>query len=51
MRILLAIWLVLSVTACSTVSGVGKDISAAAEWTHDKITNNPSEQPKKVPTK
>jgi predicted small secreted protein len=27
------------VTGCSTVWGVGKDISTAAEWTHDKITN------------
>ena len=46
MRTLLAIGLLLSVTACSTVWGVGKDISSAAEWTHDKITNKPAEQPK-----
>jgi len=26
-------------TGCSTVWGVGKDISDAAQWTHDKITN------------
>ena len=37
MRTLLALALVLSVTACSTIYGVGKDISGAAEWTHDKI--------------
>jgi len=25
-------------TGCSTVWGVGKDISDAAQWTHDKMT-------------
>jgi predicted small secreted protein len=33
--------LILSVailSACSTVAGVGKDITGAADWTHDKIS-------------
>ena len=51
MRTLIVIALLLSVSACSTVWGVGKDISSAAEWTHDKITNKSVEQPKQDPAK
>jgi predicted small secreted protein len=29
--------LLLSLTACSTVAGVGKDIQSSAEWTKEKI--------------
>jgi predicted small secreted protein len=29
--------LLLSLTACSTVVGVGKDIQSTAEWTKEKI--------------
>ena len=46
MKIILALVLMLSVTACSTVAGVGKDIQGAAEWTKEKIT-----QPKQEPAK
>ena len=42
---------IFQLTACSTVWGVGKDISSAAEWTHDKITNKPVEQPRQEPAK
>jgi predicted small secreted protein len=47
MRTLLAIALLLSVTACSTVWGVGKDISDAATWTHDKMTTPSKTEPAK----
>jgi predicted small secreted protein len=40
-----------TLSGCSTVWGVGKDISSAAEWTHDKITNKSVEQPKQDPAK
>ena len=46
MRIILALALVLSVTACSTVAGMGKDITGAAEWTKEKVT-----QPRQEPAK
>ena len=38
MKSILALVLMLSVTACSTVAGMGQDIKSAAEWTHDKMT-------------
>jgi predicted small secreted protein len=34
----------LSLTACNTMSGIGKDITQGAEWTKDKM--NSTEQPK-----
>ena len=37
MRTLLVLALVLNITACSTIAGVGQDIKGAAEWTHDKM--------------
>ena len=37
MKILTAILLVLSVSACSTVAGLGKDIQKSAEWTQEKM--------------
>lgn len=30
----------LTMTACSTVAGVGKDIQGAADWTHEKMTKD-----------
>jgi predicted small secreted protein len=33
-------------TACSTVAGMGKDITGAAEWTKEKVT-----QPRQEPAK
>ena len=37
MKIILALILVGVLSACATVAGVGKDISAGAEWTKEKI--------------
>jgi predicted small secreted protein len=37
MKIFIALILVINVTACSTVSGLGKDISSGAEWSKEKI--------------
>ncbi len=37
MRIFVALILASSLAACSTVSGIGKDISSTAEWTKDKM--------------
>ena len=33
-------------TACGTVAGMGKDITGAAEWTKEKVT-----QPRQEPAK
>jgi len=37
MRFLVVMLLALNMAACSTVSGVGKDISSAADWTKEKM--------------
>jgi predicted small secreted protein len=37
MRIFVALILASSLAACSTVSGIGKDISSTAEWTKEKM--------------
>lgn len=37
MKFFVMIFLVFNIVACSTVSGVGKDIQGAADWTHDKM--------------
>ena len=37
MKSVVAVILVTLLTACSTVSGVGKDISSAADWTKEKM--------------
>jgi len=37
MRIIVTLILASTLAACSTVSGVGKDISSAADWTKEKI--------------
>ena len=37
MRIFVALILASTLAACSTVSGVGKDISSAADWTKEKM--------------
>jgi predicted small secreted protein len=47
MRIILALALMLAVTACSTVAGMGQDIKGAAEWTHDKMTTPAKQDPAK----
>ena len=45
--IALILILIFIVTGCSTVWGVGKDISDAAQWTHDKITTPAKTEPVK----
>lgn len=37
MKIFVALVLTSSLVACSTVSGIGKDISSTAEWTKEKM--------------
>jgi predicted small secreted protein len=37
MKTVVALFLATMLAACSTVSGVGKDISSAAEWTKEKM--------------
>jgi len=37
MRIFVALVLASTLAACSTVSGIGKDISSSAEWTKEKM--------------
>jgi len=37
MKILIAIVLLALCTACGTVSGLGKDITNASDWTKEKI--------------
>jgi predicted small secreted protein len=37
MKTFVALILVSLLTACSTVSGLGKDISSTAEWTKEKM--------------
>ena len=44
--IALILILIFILTGCSTVAGVGKDITGAAEWTKEKVT-----QPRQEPAK
>jgi predicted small secreted protein len=37
MKIILALILAVNITACSTVAGVGKDLTSTAEWTKEKM--------------
>jgi hypothetical protein len=37
MKTVVALMVVLALTACSTVAGVGKDIQSSAEWTKEKM--------------
>jgi len=37
MKLVVAFFMLLALTACSTVAGVGKDIQSGAEWTKDKM--------------
>ena len=37
MKIFVALILAINVAACSTVAGLGKDISSGAEWSKEKI--------------
>jgi predicted small secreted protein len=37
MKLFVALVLAANMAACSTVSGAGKDISSAADWTKEKM--------------
>jgi predicted small secreted protein len=37
MKIVAALALALSLVGCSTVAGIGKDVTGVAEWTKEKI--------------
>jgi predicted small secreted protein len=37
MKTAVSLMLVLALSACSTVAGVGKDIQSSAEWTKEKM--------------
>jgi predicted small secreted protein len=37
MKLFVALVLASNLAACSTVSGIGKDISSTAEWTKEKM--------------
>jgi predicted small secreted protein len=47
MKNLIVLVALLSLTACNTMSGIGKDITQGAEWTKSKM--NSTEQPKAKP--
>jgi predicted small secreted protein len=48
MKNLIVLVALLSLTACNTMSGIGKDITQGAEWTKGKMNSTP-EQPKAKP--
>ena len=41
MKTFLVVLTTLTISACSTVAGVGKDITKASEWTEQKIKGTP----------
>ena len=44
MKTLAILITVLALTACNTVSGIGKDMTGTAEWTKEKISKKESGQ-------
>jgi predicted small secreted protein len=40
MKSMLIVLLAMSLGACSTVAGIGKDVTATAEWSRDKMPGN-----------
>lgn len=44
--ILVLLFMLTTLNGCSTVAGMGKDITGAAEWTKEKVT-----QPRQEPAK
>ena len=40
MKQLVVILALLTLTACGTVAGVGKDLTSAADWTKEKMGNS-----------
>jgi predicted small secreted protein len=41
MKTLMVVLTALALSACGTVSGLGKDIQKGAEWTKEKMTGTP----------
>jgi predicted small secreted protein len=41
MKTLLVVLISLTLSACGTVAGLGKDIQKGAEWTKEKMTGTP----------
>jgi len=37
MKIFVALVMAVNMTACSTVAGMGKDLTSTAEWTKEKM--------------
>lgn len=37
MKLVLALALILSMVGCSTVAGMGKDLTSTADWTKEKM--------------
>jgi len=44
MKAILIILMAIALGACSTIEGVGKDISATAVWSKDKMVGDEEEQ-------
>jgi predicted small secreted protein len=40
MKVFISASILVLLTACSTVAGVGTDIKNAADWTHDQISGS-----------
>lgn len=38
MKFILCVFVMAALTACGTVSGIGKDITGTADWTKEKIS-------------
>jgi predicted small secreted protein len=41
MKLIAVVLTVLSLSACSTVAGIGTDITRASEWTQEKMKGTP----------
>ena len=41
MKTILVVLTALTLTACGTVAGLGKDIQKGAEWTKEKMSGTP----------
>jgi|TARA_B110000483_G_scaffold231822_1_gene298672 predicted small secreted protein len=44
MKAMLIILMAMALGACSTVGGLGKDITATAEWSKEKMSGDEEEQ-------
>jgi predicted small secreted protein len=42
MKTVITIILTLSLAACGTISGMGKDITSTADWTKEKLSSSKS---------